>query len=24
VPVIAKGDQYVVGFNQGEIDRILH
>jgi glutaredoxin 3 len=24
VPVIAKGEQYVVGFNREEIDRILH
>lgn len=24
VPVITKGEQYVIGFNQTEIDRMLH
>jgi glutaredoxin 3 len=24
VPVITKGEQYVVGFNREEIDRIMH
>ena len=24
VPVLSKGDQYVVGFNPTEVDRLLH